>query len=457
MQEGQKKVSKYIKPAREEKVFNWVSVTFLFSLFVMPQYFGLPTPVFDFTLLRMMIVALVFMILCNDKRKNAFADLIVHSKLTVVLIPYFIVISYTMVLRVDINSFLNPFIEIFSLFLLIYIIRDYIGIEKMLKLVVVFTYILVVQGIIEYVVGRSLFSYLETIKGTYTGQFIRSGNYRIMGPCVHSLGYGLLLLTATPIACFDYKKDEINLLGRPLLFVLLLANVFLTGSRSTLGIFILESFLIFIFSSKRNKKKCLFILCGMLIALGVFLVVFYNTGLAQYILLQFASILDSVFDTEYSVLFGGDMSALESSSGYREQLKYIFRVEWLNPLLGNGRSRAFGVEINGAFIHSIDNYYIAEFVRYAYPGLISYLIFLSYYIIGLIKKLVVSKKCIYRVLFVGVVCYLINLLWVDSLQTLKYLYIYIAIFSCLIYEEKRTDKKEENQFRYIRKRGTKWS
>ena len=111
--------SKYLKPAREENIFRSVAVFFLFSLFVMPQYFGLPTPFFDFTLLRMALLLVLFMIVYDDDRKVAFADLILHSKLTIVLIPYMFVLCYTMVLRADINALLNPFLELFSLYLLI--------------------------------------------------------------------------------------------------------------------------------------------------------------------------------------------------------------------------------------------------------------------------------------------------------------------------------------------------
>lgn len=75
-QESAVRTSKYIKPAREEKIFEKTVVFFLFSLFVMPQYFGLPTPLFDFTLLRMMLILVLFMIIYDDERKVAFADLI---------------------------------------------------------------------------------------------------------------------------------------------------------------------------------------------------------------------------------------------------------------------------------------------------------------------------------------------------------------------------------------------
>ena len=103
-------------------------------------------------------------------------------------------------------------------------------------------------------------------------------------------------------------------------------------------------------------------------------------------MLQITSILDELLGTELAVQFGADLTALSSSSNYRDQLKYIFTVDWLNPLLGLGRKRSFKSEINGSFIESVDNFYIAEYVRYAYPGMITYLLFLGSMIAGDVYK-----------------------------------------------------------------------
>lgn len=454
-QESAVRTSKYIKPAREEKIFEKTVVFFLFSLFVMPQYFGLPTPLFDFTLLRMMLILVLFMIIYDDERKVAFADLILHSRLTLVLLPYMFVLLYTMVLRADINAFLNPFLEILSFYLLIYVIQNVLGVEKTVRYLLGFLYLMTIFGVVEYAMGRSPFSYLETIKGIYTGRFIRSGNYRIMSSCTHSLGYGLLLVAVAPLSCFDYRKNEVNLLCRPILFLLLLINVFLTGSRSTLSVFLVETLLLFILSSGTDKKKC--ILAGIVLVAGIaaFLVVFYRTGIAQYILLQFASILDSILGTQYSVLFGGNTEALSSSSNYRDQLKYIFQVKWLNPILGIGRKRSFTSEINGSYIESIDNFYIAEYVRYAYPGLVTYVFFLLFHLGGMIKKCIMDGKAVYKILLVGAGCYAVNLFWVDSLQTLKYLYIIFALYLCQYMEDGRSAEADSGS-KYIRSRVNKW-
>jgi len=178
--------SKYIKPFRERKIFYLVAVLFLFSLFVMPQYFGIPTPIFDFTILRIMIVVVLFFIIVDEQRKKDFVDLIINSRFTCFMVPYLIVIGYTMVLRADINALLNPFMELLSLYLLIYVIKYSIGVERTIRLLTIFIYLLAILGLVEYVMDVSPFSYLNTLPGIYTGRFVRSGHYRIMSSCIHS-------------------------------------------------------------------------------------------------------------------------------------------------------------------------------------------------------------------------------------------------------------------------------
>lgn len=440
--------SKYVKPAREQKVFYGVSVIFFFTLFVMPQYFGIPLPFFDLTVLRMTIIAVLLMIIADVRRSRNFWSLIRNAGFSKVLIPYFFVLLYTMVLRRDLNALLNPLIEILSLYLVIYVIVDSLGIEKTIKLVIAFSYLLTLLGIVEYVMGRSPFSYLETIKGIYTGAFVRSGNYRIMSSCVHSLGYGLLLVTIIPFACYDVENKKLNLMQRPMLMLLFIVNVFLTGSRSTLGIMFLELLLLFLAADKENKRKCVFDLFFVIVLFGLFLMVGQKTGFGQYILLQITTLIDTMFGTTLSVKYGGNLEALSSSSFYREQLKYIFRVSWLNPLIGIGRSRSFSSKINGCYIASVDNFYIAEYVRYAYPGMITYILFLVYWVIQMIKTAFGKQKSeLSIILLIATVCYMINLYSVDSLQTLKYLYILFALQFCI----QENGKCKTAESKYIRR------
>ena len=420
--------SKYIKPKREKRVFHNVSILYFLTLFIMPQYFGIPVPFFDLTVLRIMMIVILIMIFADKDRSREFLLLIKNNNLTKALIPYVLVLIYTMILRTDINALLNPLLEIINMFILLYIIRDTLGTEKTLKLIIICGYIMTILGIIEYVMGRSPFSYLETIKGIYTGAFIRSGHYRIMSSAVHSLGYGLILVVMAPIACIDFSTASIDLLKRPVLVILTFINVFLTGSRSTLSVFILEILFIFIVTDRVNKKRFLFAFAIFLVAFLIFFMLTFNTSMGQYIMLQITSIIDSAFGTKYSIKYGADSAALGGSSNYRDQLKEIFHISWLNPLLGIGRSRAFSSEINGSYIYSIDSFYIAEYVRYAYPGMIFYIMFLMYNEIGMIRNVIRTHSAVVKALMVGSLCYILNIYWVDSLQTLKYLYIIYALF-----------------------------
>ena len=439
--------SKYIKPTREMKGFSLVSFAYFFTLFVLPQYFGVPFPIFDLTVLRIMIVIIILFIFGIRQRQKQFIELTFRASYSKYLFPYLLVLSYTLVLRVDINALLNPLIEIICFFLLIYVIRYSFGIKKTLDYILIFTYIIAFLGLVEYVIQRSPFSYLETISGLYTGRFIRSGNYRIMGPANHSLGYGLILITLIPFICYDMEKDEINILRRKLLLLMTAANILLNGSRSTLGVFILEIFLLALFSKKMNIKRLIIIGGAFLAIFLCFLLIFKNTNIGRYFLLQITSVMDEVLGTTYSLAYGADLKALSSSSNYREQLKYIFQVDWLNPFLGLGRKRSFMSEVNGAFIKSVDNYYIAEYIRYAYPGMICYIVFILQFLIRMLKSSIQKKSQISKTLFVGCLCYCINLYWVDSLQTLKYLYILFAIYVCLPenVKEVQNSGKQENK------------
>lgn len=378
-----------------------------------------------------MIIIMFLFLFGIRQRQQEFVKIITEASYSKVLIPYLIVLVYTTVLRRDVNAFLNPATDLISLYLVVYIIKKSFGYKKTLVYILIFTYILTSLGLIEFIIQRSPFSYLETISGLSSGRFIRSGYYRIMGPANHSLGYGLMLVTMVPVVCYDIEKEVINILRHKILFVMIVINVLLTGSRSTLSVFLVEIILLALFSTRDNKKRLILIGSFFVAIFAISLILFRNTAYSHYIFLQITSIMDELLGTTYSIKYGADLSALGDSSNYRDQLIHIFQVDWLNPLIGIGRNRGFSCEINGFSIRSVDSFYIAEFIRYAYPGMISYIIFLLYALIRMLKNSIQNKSQISRMLFIGSVCYCINILWLDSLQTLKYMYILFAIFFCL--------------------------
>lgn len=437
---GHKKES-YIRQVSKNSTFPRLSYVFVFTLFVMPQYFGLPTPGFDLTVLRIMQIVMCLYIISKKEYVHEFYRLVRSCRQTKFIALYFGVLLYTMVLRVDINAFLNSFLEILSLFLMTYIIKRELGQKGFVRLIVGLTYVLCLLGLVEYGMGKTPFSYLETIKGLYTGAFYRSGSYRIMGPCNHSLAYGLFLITVTPLACIDLEKDRIDLLKRLPLLVLLALNVVLNGSRSTLAVFGLELLVLFVLSGMREKKKVLLAVAALLPFFVVFLAVFHNTSLGNYILLQLTSVIDELFGTTFAVRYGADTMRLSSSSHYRSLLPKIFEFDWLNPLLGRGRKMRFSAVIDGYVVKSVDNFYVAEYIRYAYPGLIAFLLFIGSTVIGMLREGIRRHSGLYLALAAGAVCYFVNLWWLDSLQTLKYVYVLFAIYFAADAPEKKEQEK----------------
>ena len=414
------------------RVLFFINMFLIITDFIMPQYFGLHIG-WDITCTRLANIVLILYGLFNAKVFSLFVSTAMKCSLIVPLLAYLFVALYTMIFRVDVNAFMLVFLEMLTLLMLIFAIRYVIGCRRAIYVTIYCAYFLGIYGMVEYVAGYSLFlRFLRTVP-TAVKNCYRSGHYRIMGPCGHPLGYGLLLLLFIPLACYDCEKDEVFLLKRPVLLGILMLNVFLTGSRSTLGIALVEMFAILLVSKRNEMKKSVMGLLGALIVLAIFLLLTFKTSIGRYLLMQITSVLDQVFGTEMAAYFGADVNTLKNSEAYREFLPRIFTLDWLNPILGRGVKRSFGADIvtpdgGVVYISSVDNYYICQFIKYAYPGLICYCLFLLVIVITMIRTIIKLKRGIFKVLFIAVLCYFVNLWWLDALQTLKFVYVIIAIF-----------------------------
>ncbi len=419
------------------KVLFFLNAFLLLTDYIMPQYFGVHIG-YDITCTRLANMLIVLYMLLNPKIFTHFCKTIFECVLTLPLVAYLFVAGYTMVFRADINAFFLVFLEALTLYMLIYGIRYVIGFNRAIRWSIGCAYFFGCYGIVEFVYGKSLFlQFLSTVPNAVANTY-RSGHYRIMGPCGHALAYGLLLILFIAVACIDLEKNEVFLFKRPFLVILLYINVFLTGSRSTLGITILEAVLIILFSNRRNIKKTLLIIFFAILALALFLLLFHGTSVGRYILMQITSVIDQIFGTSYAAYFGAQTTRLENSEEYRKVLPLIFTLDWLNPLVGRGVSRKISVKINGIYVESIDNYYVSQYIKYAYPGLVCYVIFIITTLGKMIHTIVKYKSAFAKVAFIGTCCYFINLWWVDALQTLKFEYVIIAIFYSYVIVMKET-------------------
>ncbi len=416
----------YIRETSKFNTVRLISMVFVATYFLMPQYVGINLAGFDMTVNRIFLVILYLCILSDSERAKEFTNMIRYYKYLPPLLCFMFVLVYTGVLRADVNTLMNATIEFMFLFLLIYVIRYEIGIKIFLKITRGCSYILCILGIQEYVTGVNLFHKLQTLDANFS-QYVRSGSLRIMGPCGHALAYGLLLILLFSLICVDLEKSEVNLLKHKVLFVLIAINVFLTGSRSSLAIFALAVVLIFLFSPMHTKKITILFMLIVVACVAAFVMVMPNNGMSRYIMLQITSIVDTVFGTNIAVSYGAETERLNNSSYYRQVLPKVFFVNYLNPILGRGVSRHSSFTIDGIFIISIDNFYVAQYIRYAYTGLIAYMWFVIASGIDMLKNWFSKKDGLYIVVLVGLLCYYINLWWMDSLQTLRYAYALFAL------------------------------
>ena len=420
---------------RNLRVLFFIYGFLIFGGIIMPQYFGVHLG-YDITCSRFANMLFVFYMLCSPKIFTHFCKKTMECAIFWPAALYLCVAGYTMVFRVDINAFFLVFLEMFTLFMLIYGIRYVVGYKRAFRWVIYCAYFLSVYGLVEFACGQSLFLKFFRTMATAVVNSYRSGHYRIMGPCGHALAYGLVLILFIALACLDEERNEVNLIKRPVLLVLLYVNVFLTGSRSTLGIAVLEAVIILLFSNRKNIKKSLLAIVAIMVVLGVFLLLFNQSGMGRYLLGQVMSVVDQFFGTEYAAQFGISTETLQNSSEYREVLPEIFKLDWLNPIVGRGAKGFGGAEINGTYIHSIDNYYVLQYIKYAYPGMISYILFMIVLLCVLIRDIAESGSAVSKVVLIGAICYFYNLWWVDALQTLKFLNIVIAIFYACRLERK---------------------
>jgi len=424
------------------KLLYFLYAFLIIALIVMPQYFGIHIGI-DLTCTRF---ANIFILLYMIFNKPILTHFIKTSLRCEVLIPlgcYLFVAFYTMVFRTDFKAFFLVFIEILTFFMMVYGIRYVVGVKKTIKWILGCAYFLSVEGLVEYAYGQSIYLKFLATMPTIVNNGYRSGHYRVMGPCGHSIGYGLFLLLFTAIACLDYEKNKFYIFKRPVLLCLLLINVLLTGSRSTLGLVILLLAIIFIFSDIVCKKKSILIATGLLIGLVSILVIFKNTSFARYILGQMMSVVDQVFDTNYAEAYGIDVTTLENSTEYRKSLPLIFTLDWLNPLVGRGNNFS-GAEINGVYIRSIDHFYVSQYIKYAYPGLFSYVFYLVVAAVILVRDWIKTRSYLVLVVLVGLGVYFLNLWWVDALQTLKIAYLFMALYYAFIFNQRDSKKKKEN-------------
>lgn len=411
------------------------------AIFFIPDYLG----VSFLNVQRLCLLVIWCLIMRTPKRRQEFLKVIISMRYNVLFIIYLAVLLVTSVVRINPNTLLNPlFDQIAVFYTALYLFNAGFPVEKFQQLLVKITYILCLMGIIEYLTEFSIFTKFEIIKGLTTGEYIRGGSYRIFGPAHHPLGYGLFLILMLAIICYK-KNSGLNLFNRPFGVALIFINTLLTGSRSTIGILLLAIALVAVFSTKKREVLLLSsVIAGMVICLFVLL---FHLPPVQSLLSRFSLVIDAVLNTNLASNFNTeDLLTYKNSEQYREWLPKILSLAWLNPFLGQGNGYQFNWYYQGFHIHSIDNYYINQFIKVAYPGLIVQLVLYFCFMGRMLKTALLKGSQLSLALLISCGCYFINLYWVDALGTLDYVFM---LFAAAYYLSKPIERESTSNYENI--------
>ena len=127
--QGWQSSNRYFENCGERSLGQFLSVSFLVAYYILPQYFGIRLPGFDLTAQRMLITILCLFLLSKESRKKMFWEGVRSCRLWLFMAGYLGICFYTAVLRFHIGTFLYPFIELLGAFLVIYVLREYLGSE----------------------------------------------------------------------------------------------------------------------------------------------------------------------------------------------------------------------------------------------------------------------------------------------------------------------------------------
>ena len=397
--------------------FHGIADWYLFSLFVLPTYFGIRLIFFDLTAFRLFEVLLLWCILKSSTRKNQFIKLVKSCPNNIWIGIYLFIVIYTNLIHPSLNTIMYWLTNgVFVIFCVAYLVIYEYGVERFLDKIKIYIWIICTLSPIQVITGQSPFALLDTLGKVVTTS--RFGEIRVMGNCTVANGYAMYLMILFPIMCCDWNARKIDFKKNGILLLLMVLNIFLTGSRLTIGTMILGVFLCFIMQNRRELKQSLgFILIGIPIMM-LFLYYFKDLDFVKGLLRTFFSAFDEIFDTSYALQYGADAQTLYNSSYYRELLvKNTIFGDWLNPWLGKGGNYKLNMFIQGYYIHSCDNYYVGQYITYAWPGLIVWLMMSGSFFVSCIKKWILERNVLVWCIIVSIICYFISLWYLDQLQT----------------------------------------
>ncbi len=413
-------------------IFDW----FLMSIFIFPPYFGVDLGIFDLTASRLFLIMSLYIIWNSPFCKHNFLSVLKMKNMLLGMFFFWGVCVVDNVYRRSFGGIFQVLVDtLLGFWLLVYLFLFEYDLGDVIRKIQAYSFFLGVMGFIEVIIKKSPFSYLNTLHyGQETAE--RLGLIRICGPCTTSNGYGLLLLMLIPLACIDYDNNRISIMKNKLLILILACNVFFSGTRLALGVMFLELIVIIRFVEAKERKTTLFFAMLFVFVFGLMLIVLKNTSFAQSILRALFQVVDTVLGTTYANAYGSSSEQLARSNYYRQLLLQVFKLDYLNPIMGRGSTYSFSYVIEGYWLRSVDNYYVHIYIMYAYPGLVLFLLMTLQMLRYMLQGIKRYDSAIVKGCFIATISYYIGLWYLDQLQTYKIMYVIFAVVVCFLFRNK---------------------
>lgn len=419
------------EPRKRYTGFQKLCFVYLFAVFALPQYFGIPLPGFALTAQRIMLICLFAAILTNQKRADAFFISNTGSMGGHILVvaPFIFVSLATAILRSDPKSFLNFFVDAFlPMLLMVYIATNVFTLEELLKF---FKVVLIVVSITCYldalVLHKNPYDFLHTIKSIEGGSRWRASSYRVAAMASHPIGLGMYFIMLTPLICIDSDRRTVNIAKNWGTVLLVAGAMLLCGSRMPQVTFALELLILFVLTEKSVRRVMVpYLLVFGTLAVPLIILLRNESHVRRYVILSIYQIIDSVFGTELTLDEFGywQWALINSSSDYRDLLPLLLFSGDYDSLVGLGVTSAnysnFSAVVGGRTVVSIDNFYVMQFLQFAWPGLIAIVLVFVYMLIQCINGSLKKDGVVCKALLFSFALYFINLWFVADLGTFKY-------------------------------------
>lgn len=326
----------------------------------------------------------------------------------------------------DVTSLFWILLEFLGLMILSYnLIEIKSDFDFMIDVIRRIAFIISLSGIIQFIFDFNIFDPIRVYDvGGANG--VRFGMIRIYGPCTTSNNYGLLMVLISGLLLFYLIRNDRNPIFHKLTYSLVIANVFLTISRTAIVFMLVSSIAILLLSGYKFLFRVLMYL--LVFAIGILLVInFLDLWDEMRMILNIWYSIRAIFDSEYATILGNEAFA---GGGEREDL-----VNWVNYYVDD--KQIFGLGGNARFSHfinrwrtktSIENSFLSTYFHYGYVGVSG----LVSGMVGIIGYLVIHRKrkvlgeCTIPINYCSLIlytCYFISLLTFGYMDERR-LYIY---------------------------------